>query len=298
MTSIRELETLIKSDTDKKIGIVVADQKARETVRKLMEIVLLQTDVKLNVYIPKKENNTFRGQTESKYESLVVSSKDKTYSQMLKTVRENIDPTKMGLEIRSVRKRKDESLLIVTEKGKADILKQEIEGNPSMADIQIVEKKCEVIVSGMDSITTEEELKEALDETLLVQNIKGLQVKSIYTNRGGEQVATLEMNEDVAEKLIEQGTVKIGWSICKIKRKFTIPRCTNCLKVGHLQRNCKGKRAKDKRCLKCTQEGHTTAACTNKSFCTACTKEGHRSDSMSCPKYRKLIYQKGISTKS
>lgn len=291
--ALKELEITLKRDEKKKIGIIVADQKAREIVRKLLEIIFLQTDIVFMVYAPKKESNGKNGPRENRYEAMVVSSKNKSYSDMLKVVRQNIDPTKMGLEIRSVRKRKDESLLIVTEKGKADVLRKEIEGNANMSDIEVVEKRTEIIVSGMDAVTTEEELKAALENKLLVSNIKGLEMKSMYTNRSGEQVATLELNDDVAETLVEQGTVKIGWSVCKIKKKISIPRCSNCLKMGHLQRQCKAKRTKEKRCLKCTQEGHITTDCKNQSYCSACKREGHRSDSMSCPKYRKLVYQKG-----
>lgn len=41
--------------------------------------------------------------------------------------------------------------------------------------------------------------------------------------------------------------------------------------------------------MKCTQTGHLSRDCTNSSFCTVCDKTGHRSDSPSCPSFRKMI---------
>lgn len=215
---------------------------------------------------------------------------------MLKTIRENIDPEQMGLGVHTVRKLKDNSLLIMTDKGKKDILTKELSENSIFQDITIIEKKCDLILAGMDAVATNEEIMSALKQKINVQE-QDITIKYLYENRSGEQVATIGMSVDNAQKLIESGPIKIGWTMCRIKEKIRIVRCTNCLKMGHTQKACKSKKADTKKCLKCLQPGHESKDCVNNSHCISCDKEGHRSDSMSCPKYRKLVYQKGSSLK-
>lgn len=118
-------------------------------------------------------------------------------------------------------------------------------------------------------------------------------MKTLYTNRSGEQVATVNLTQVQAHNVIQDGPIKVGWSRCRIKEKITIPRCTNCLKVGHIAQLCRAKKSQRKKCIKWTQEGHTASDCTAEMRrCITCSQDGHRSDSMRCPRYRKLVYEK------
>ncbi|XP_026683799.1 uncharacterized protein LOC113469939 [Diaphorina citri] len=287
--SIKELEKETRSG-NKLINVIAADEKIRTLTRKIIEIVFLQSNTSIKIYTPKREGK--EKPTESKYETIVVSSTNKSYSDMLKAFRQNIDPEKMGMEIRTTKKTKDDSLLIVAEKGNRELLQREITDNVNLSEIHIVEKTCEMIIAGMDAVTTKEEIEEALSQKLGADASK-IEIKSIHTNRVSEKVATLGMSVDIAHKLA--GSIKIGWSMCRIKEKVSVPRCTNCLKLGHTMRNCKSKLKLEKQCMRCTKQGHESKECTNQSFCPTCNKEGHRADSMSCPTYRRMVYQKGSS---
>ncbi|KAL1446847.1 hypothetical protein WDU94_005433 [Cyamophila willieti] len=258
----------------------------------MLEIVFLQTNLEIDIFTPNKES---KGKTyDKKYDTVVVNTanKSKTYSEMLKIVRENIDPEAIGVDIKDTIKRSDESLLIVAEKTQMGALKKALKETPNMGDIQIIEKKCDVLITGLDAVATKEEIVKAISDSLTSDEVDNTQIKSMYANRSGGQVATLTTSKEIAEKLISNGRIKVGWSRCGVKEKVHIPRCTNCLRVGHVDRNCKSKKSKGKRCLKCTKEGHEVKDCTDQSYCIACAKGGHRSDSMSCPKYRKLVHEK------
>lgn len=293
-TALKELGNEMKEPICRKISIVAANETIRTSIRKLVEIVFFQTEVEIDVYVPKKEN---RGQAqENKYDTIVVNSsvEGRTYSDMLRTVRENIDPENLGINIKSMRKRKDDSILIVTEKNHVDALKKEITENCNMKDIHIVDKKCDLLITGMDAITTKEEILKAIEVSgsLTEDDINKLEIKNIYANRSGEQVATISTVKEIADKVIPTGHLRIGWSRCRIKEKVSIPRCSNCLRVGHVNRSCKTKATGNKKCLNCTQAGHEAKDCTNTSHCNSCSKSGHRADSMSCPMYRKKVYEK------
>lgn len=299
--SLRELEKEMKSSNCKHISFVAADETVRMNIRKLSEIVFFQSNVEVDIYVPKKES---RGKiTENKYDTIVINTavQGKSYSDMLKVVRDNINPESLGINIKSLRKRKDDSLLIITEKSQSETLRREITENLNMKNVvNIVDKKCDLLITGMDAVTTQEEILEALkvEGSLTEDDKKKLEIKHLYANRSGEQVATITTVKEVADKVTAVGHIRIGWSRCRIKEKISVPRCSNCLRIGHVSRACKTKTTGDKKCLKCTQSGHEAKECTNNTYCNSCAKSGHRADSMSCPKYRKKVYEKERSLAS
>lgn len=298
--ALKELENEAKENKPKKISIVAADEKIRANLRKLVEIVFLQTSLEIDFYVPKKESRNIP--SENKYDTIMIKSAEtgKSYSDMLKSIRDNIDPENLGINIKNLRKMKNDALLIVTEKTQVETLKKVINENDNLKDVNIIEKKCDLLITGMDAVTTKEEVLKAIEEagTLTEEEKTKLEIKHIYLNRSEEQVATVTTTRSVADKVTSIGYLKIGWTRCRIKEKFSVPRCTNCLRIGHMNNVCKTKRTEGKKCLKCTQVGHEAKDCLNTSHCNSCAKEGHRADSMSCPKYRKKVYEKEKSITS
>lgn len=293
--ALKDLESQIEvSGRTDKIAIIAIEEAVRTSIRKLTEIVFLRSNVEFEVYVPKHEKK-YKTAKESKFETVVINSSQSSYADMLRVVRKNIDTEKLGLEVKNMRKLKNDSLLIVTEKGQASKLIKEINENAETnnAGIHVVEKMTEILVTGIDAVTTEEELKSVVSQKLGNLDNKAINLKSMYTNRNGEQVATISIGQELAQKLINEGPITVGWSRCKIKEKVKIPRCTNCLKMGHLANFYNMKKSQQKKYMKCTKEGHSASECDSEiSYCISCAKEGHRSDSMKCPRYRRLVYQK------
>lgn len=288
--ALRELDLLLVGSQKKKLAFVAPDSTLRAQVRKLAEVVMLQSQPIVDVYVPKKESGGVA--RANNFDTILINSSNKSYSEMLKVVRENINPENLGIQVKSIRKMKDDSLLLVTEKENVEKLKEEIRNNENINDVKIVEKKATLLISGMDEVTTKEEIITALNKKIGSDEATHLCIKTLYANRSGEQIATIETTRALAVKLLITPTIRIGWSNCRIKEKVIVLRCTNCLKVGHAAKYCRAKKSRDSKCLRCTQEGHNVKDCKNESYCLSCDRSGHRSDSMSCPKYRKLVHQK------
>lgn len=290
LNAIKDLESEMRSTGCKALSIVVPEEESRWQIRKLIEIVFYKSEIEITMYAPKREGLGKFAPKPNRYDSFVVKSSTKSYADLLKDVREHINPASLGVEIKTIKKTKDESLLIVTEKDKTELLKKEIRDHSTITDLNISEKRCEIIITGMDAVTTVEEIKEALGKTLDTENSE-LKI-SLYVNKSGSGVATLSAPRTVASKILDIKTLTIGWCRCRVKEKITIVRCTNCLKVGHIAKACRSKPLKAPKCLNCTKEEHLARDCTNAAYCTSCEVEGHRPDSMRCHKYRKMVYQK------
>lgn len=78
-----------------------------------MEIVFFQSSLDIEVYVPQKKS---KGRiSKDRYDTVVIKS-DKSYADMLRVVRDNKDTERIGLDVRNMRKLKDDWLLIVTQK--------------------------------------------------------------------------------------------------------------------------------------------------------------------------------------
>ncbi|KAI5697261.1 hypothetical protein M8J75_007569 [Diaphorina citri] len=199
--ALKDLQTVMIGGR-KKIAVVTPDQKLRVIFRKLSEIMLLQSDVYVEFFLPKRESRNF--QKENKFDTIVVNSASSSYSDMLKSMRETINPDEMGLQVKSVRKMKDDALLIVTERENAQRLKEEILKKSNIPDIQIVEKKCMLLITGMDAVTTEEEITGAIErETQLTDKTK-VQIKTMMKIQESDRCIYCQDEEDTPKHMFFQ----------------------------------------------------------------------------------------------
>ncbi|KAM8702434.1 hypothetical protein ACLKA7_001765 [Drosophila subpalustris] len=63
---------------------------------------------------------------------------------------------------------------------------------------------------------------------------------------GGTQIATLALQPSIASKLLESGKVRIGWVVCRIRRKIDPKRCFKCMGLGHTSTRCRSQQAVSK----------------------------------------------------
>lgn len=90
--------------------------------------------------------------------------------------------------------------------------------------------------------------------------IAGLEV-TVRENPGGGRFARLDVPMAVAARLAELGSIRVGWSRCKIKlleRKD--PVCYRCQKAGHTAARCSSP-AQEKKCFRCHLTGHLAKEC-------------------------------------
>lgn len=215
-------------------------------------------------------------------DALLVKMENKSYSEVLKIVRSSIDPEAIGVEVNSVGKTKKGDLLVTVKNGehKTQNLKNEIQKIIPEAQISIMINKKILHLKGMEEdVTIEEIQKSVAKETESDSQL--IEVRAIRPAFGGRKNATVILADKEANKLIQKGKLKIGWTFCKIMERKKDSRCLKCWEYGHQRDQCQGPN-RDNLCRKCTQEGHKAAVCTGKLFCLFCGKEGHPSDTRRC----------------
>lgn len=189
----------------------------------------------------------------------------------------------MGVELKEVRKTQKGEVLLMVKNGtdKMKVLQKEIEEKLPEAKTSLLQSKKAIHLKGLDEVTTEEEIRNAVYDTLTV-NPEAFQVRSLRPAYGGKQNATLVLNEEQADNLIALGNIKIGWTRCKVRERIQNLKCFKCWEKGHTQDSCTNP-SREHLCMKCGGEGHKAAVCKNKAFCITCSKEGHQTGGIKCP---------------
>lgn len=221
-----------------------------------------------------------------KRDTIIVQIKDKSYADLLKTVKSAVNPSAVGVEIENMKSTRKGELLLTVQNGadKAEVLKRElIEKVPGASASILVSKKI-IHIKDMDEVTTDSEIEEAISKATGA-NSKDFEVRAIRPAYGNKQNATVVINDQDASKLIQSGKIKIGWTQCRVLERKKDPRCYRCWEHGHIKAQCKGPN-REGLCIKCAKEGHTARQCKNVAFCVTCNQEGHQTYSRKCEAIR------------
>ena len=97
-----------------------------------------------------------------------------------------------------------------------------------------------------------------------------LAIRIIDANNRGQRLAIVTVQETEATKILKVEKLKVGWVICRIRRRIPLVRCLRRLGYGHA-RDCKGI-DRSNTCYKCGQTGHLAAACDNEPYCALCSE--------------------------
>ncbi|KYB29499.1 hypothetical protein TcasGA2_TC032967 [Tribolium castaneum] len=319
MNGMRKVATLASNKGIKKFrlySLIDEPNSQKFETRKITEWALYDTEMMAEVYVPRARNRkSTAGASEPEPESeeweeqktkrrrttktITVSkaeTDEQTYASMLKRLKGEINVEEIGVTVKGVYETSDGRIKInLTEKGKGNCEKfrtaiEEKLGNKAEAKITMARK--ELIITGIDKETTEEEVRLAIQQHYTEKTAcpEDTQVRSFHSNeRTNKQTATVLVPETEALHLLQKRKVIIGWTMCRIVEKLRPERCHRCLKYGHRAKECKEKAGENNtekggRCLKCGRWGHHAKACQNEPHCYECEQQGHRADSMACPK--------------
>lgn len=198
----------------------------------------------------------------------------KSYSDILKVIKTQINPTQHGAKISGVRKTRTGDVLVELkeQKDKQGTLAQEIRKTlGEQVKVQDLVPKRIIQIRDLDCLTTEEEVREAIKTKEKDAEISKI---TISASNGREQrAAYVEIDEKTALKLIRASKLHIGWMNCRVRLRTPLTRCFRCLGFGHLAAECKGPNRKD-RCYRCGAEGHIAAGCKAKVKCMLCVDLG------------------------
>lgn len=215
---------------------------------------------------------------------------DVSYADLVKQLRANVNPAKIGVDIRRVSKLPSGKLQLTvreTTAGGRDALVSEIKEKAN-AQVEIRTNKVQVMITDLDSETTCKEISNALVELLGVDEDQ-MKISEIRTGRNGGRWASATLEKRLAATLIERGRLQVGWSACRVKEMLRPLSCLRCLEFGHATRECKSTEKIERKCFKCNEVGHEARSCTKDAFCGSCKSPGHRRDSTACPKYREIL---------
>lgn len=224
-------------------------------------------------------------------DTIIVTPKEGvSYADLLKSMKKGCEPQKLGIQIRSVRTTDTGSIRICTSGGdrrKLEEFQKEISekvGNSSTAEILIKEQT--IIIRDLDDSIDEEDVTKAIKKEV-GDDAKFKVVIAETKNKAGYKYAFVNIPCNLAPKVLCNRRINVGWSRCRIEQQVKPPRCFKCQGFGHLAYKCD--KTPVKLCLRCGSNGHVVATCKEPPCCLECNEQGHRSDSMKCPKYRKLV---------
>ncbi|CAH1170772.1 unnamed protein product [Phaedon cochleariae] len=292
-TTLVKLKETLVAEKRREITIALIEGMDRDRARKMLECVLHGTDIKaIILYAEDKRVRSGYNRQKSRLpvETVTVRAEGKSYAELLRTVKDNIDIGQIGVNISGIRKsvRGDGVIFTVEEgKGMARTLKENIAEKIQVDEVRAKTNGKILFLTGVDAAVTAEEIAETIGrETGEEQS--NIQVKTLKQGNYGSQSATLELPELAARNLATKGNIKIGWTSCKIRERITLTRCYRCLEFGHRSQECKGEDL-SQTCIKCGKDGHRARECTEQPYCTKCKVSGHRSDQTRCPDFRRLL---------
>ena len=112
-------------------------------------------------------------------------------------------------------------------------------------------------------------------------------VRPLRPAYNGNQVATVIMDEEDANKITAVGRIRIGLTLCRVQERIEIEKCYKCWDYGHKADKCSGE-DRGERCRNCAQEGHMRKTCTSDSYCPLCN-EAHEVGSRDCQRFKKAL---------
>lgn len=248
-----------------------------------------QTGVAPTTIAPRPNETTAirRMAKKSKKEAVIVQMEGRSYSDMLKLVKETIDPRQVGVDIKDVSETKSGKLLLKIDNGlsKAEALRDELRVKIPEATTSVLTNSKTLHIKGMDSVITETEIRKAICDAISIK-AEEMKLSALRPAFGSKQNITVITSVANAEKLISLGSIRIGWTNCKILERKTEDRCFRCWEQGHVKSQCKGPN-RENLCMRCSQQGHKAKSCKNQPHCLACDMGGHQTGSRACQNYRK-----------
>ncbi|XP_046424562.1 uncharacterized protein LOC124181884 [Neodiprion fabricii] len=208
---------------------------------------------------------------------LIKTEGEQNYAEVLKRVRGQVDPDKVGASITAVRRtRGGDVLLELKGSSGAQALKEAVVvALGGQAKVSTLEPTMTIEVRDLDEITTAEETRAALSSALKAPLEGEIRLRSGFR---GTQTALTRIPQRTARKLLAIGKVKIGWTACRIRERIMVDRCHRCQGYGHHAVKCLGI-DNFNACRRCGETGHKEKDCrkSNPRY-IVCTNGGARAD--------------------
>lgn len=169
-------------------------------------------------YYPKsQEKKTTSGEPNQKYrsEAVIIKAEGKSYADLLKGVKKEVNLEQLGLEIKNTRSSRNGELLLEFDKNNKGLeqIKQIIENKLGTAGFQAglsSEKSIQMIIQGLDATTTQEEAETALRQRSKDDNLKVISMKSTFISKQSAIILTSKLGR---EELLKEKRFRIGHNV-------------------------------------------------------------------------------------
>lgn len=297
--SLKQLKEIITRRGNRNIAIPTLEGVTGIMFERMILFLLCDTNVAIRRYGVKRDETaskandvskpSFNGRTSNgggkrkKDDGLLVQAGNQSYADLLKIVKQTINPDEIGVDIKDISKTRKGQLLVRVGNGvqKTKELREKIKEKLPEVSTSLLRNDKVLHIKGMDETITEGEIVGAIATVISVEK-DSFKVSSVRPSFGGKRNATIIMNENDAEKLIKTGAIRIGWTSCKIKERKPDTRCYKCWGYGHTKAKCSGP-DRQTMCLKCAKQGHKAIECPNNPYCIHCKTDEHQTGSSRCP---------------
>ncbi|CAH1107167.1 unnamed protein product [Psylliodes chrysocephalus] len=292
--TIKEVRNLLQREGKEKIAVPELEGVEGEILKRMLEYLFVDTSIEIVVckeVIPLKRNrrstlgeNLTEKPRKSRKEAILVKSGEQTYAELLKTVKQKINPDDLGVQVKEIKKTRNGDLLLTVENGfdKTEILEKKIKEELPQTKTSLLLNKKILHIRDLDETITIEEIREAIASQINV-NPGSFEVRALRPSHSGLQNATVVITEEGANKLNRERKLKVGWTQCRIEERKKELKCYRCWEYGHTREKCTGQ-DRENSCMKCSKEGHKANECQNKAYCINCKQEGHQTGNRKCTK--------------
>jgi len=221
--------------------------------------------------------------------AIIVRSQGREYSQVLKSIKDTISEQKDKPTLDGIVKTKYGDVLITMDNGTNAPLQKTLTNNKFAKEDVVLRtgKKRILHIKNIDAITDKTEIEEAIKSiTLGTQGT--MEITNIRPCYGNCQNATVKTSDEIADRLLHNGFVVIGFTRCKITERIEVERCNRCWAYDHSKVNCNGP-DRTNMCLKCGQPGHKITDCRSPTYCPLCNSQEHAVISLKCPHHSKAV---------
>lgn len=215
-------------------------------------------------------------------EAVIVRMQGKSFADAVKRMKEAVDPTVTGAEIKDIRQSREGDIILRVRNGaeKAIALERAIAQKLPDAETTVKVKKSIFHIKDLDEGTEEQEIREAIAQAADTSPGK-VELRARRPAYGGKSNITAVVSDEAGRKLATMQKIRIGWVTCRMAERKNEEKCFRCWERGHLKADCQGP---DRRqlCLKCGKDDHKVAKCTNNPSCLICGREGHQTGYWKC----------------